>query len=102
MINKTVAEKDEEKYLVLEVIPPVGPSLLNTTFLLDNGVLDGSTENTESHSDTMVIIAVHTNALFELLDRTSVDLQPIVQLLCLDAELSCESPIRQTSSVVRL
>lgn len=62
----------EEVYLVLEIIPPVGPSLLNTTFLLDNGVLDGSTKNAERHSNTMVIVAVDASTLLQLLDRTTI------------------------------
>lgn len=85
-------KKYDKVYLVLEVIPPVGPSLLDTTFLLDDGVLDGSTKNTESHSNTMIIVAMDASALLELLDRTSINLQPIVQLLRLDTELGYKSP----------
>lgn len=50
-------------HLILEIVPPVRPSLLNAAFLLDNSILNDGTKNTESHCDAMVVIAVDTRAL---------------------------------------
>ena len=74
-------------YLVLEVIPPVGPGLLNTALLLEDGVLDHCAEHTEGHGDTVVIVAVDAAAVLEFLERLAVDLETVIELLGLNAEL---------------
>ena len=68
-------------HLVLEIIPPVWPCLLNASLLLDDSVFDHTTKDAERHRNTMIVIAMHTGTLFQLGDGFSVDLKSIVQLL---------------------
>ena len=75
-------------YLVDEVIPPVGPRLLDAALLLDNSTSDGRSEDAERHRDTVVIVAVHTNAFPQLPDRFAINLQAIFQFLRFDPKLS--------------
>lgn len=48
-----------KSYLVLQIIPEVGPGLFDTSFLLDDGLLDDTSQNTESHGNSMIIVAVN-------------------------------------------
>ena len=73
--------------LVLEVVPPVGPRLLNTSLLLDDRVLDDSAENTECHRNSVVIVAVHADAPLELRNRFPYDFKTIIEFDAVDAEL---------------
>ena len=77
-------------YLVNEVIPPVGPRLLHTALFLDDSLLHRAAEHAERHRNTVIVIAVHADALLELRDRFPVYLQPVVQLLRLHTELCCD------------
>ena len=45
-------------YLVLQIVPEVGPGLFDTSFLLDDGLFDDASQDTESHGDSVVIVAV--------------------------------------------
>lgn len=76
-------------YLVLEVIPPVRPGLLNTPLLLDDSPADDSAENTERHGHAMIIVAMHTNAILQPRSGLANDLQPIIQFVRLNAEFRC-------------
>ena len=76
-------------YLVLEVIPPVRPGLLNTSLLLDDSPADDSAENAERHGHAMIIVAMHTNAILQLRNGLANDLQAIIQFVRLNAEFRC-------------
>ena len=76
--------------LVLKVIPPVWPRLLNAPLLLEYGPIDGSAQDTECHGHAMVVVAVDTHALLELGGRPSIHLEAVVKLLSLNPELGCE------------
>lgn len=45
-------------YLVLQVIPPIGPRLFDTPLFLDDGAIDDSSKHGKGHRDTMVIITM--------------------------------------------
>lgn len=76
-----------EVHLVLEIVPPVRPRLLHATLLLDDCIIDDTAKNAECHRDTMVIVAVDAGTLLELSQWLPIDLQTIVQLSRLHAEL---------------
>lgn len=78
----------DQAYLVLEIIPEVWPGLLYTSLLLDHGLLYDATEDSESHSYSMIIIAVYTSASLELIEGFPKDDDPIFKLVGLHAEFS--------------
>ena len=45
-------------YLILEIVPEVGPGLFDTSFLLDYGLFDDTSQDTERHGDSVIIVAV--------------------------------------------
>jgi len=65
-------------YLVLQVVPPVRPSFLNTSFLFEDRLLDNGTQNAECHSDSVVIITVNADSGLEFGDGLPVNLEAIV------------------------
>ncbi|KAI3485871.1 hypothetical protein L1887_50669 [Cichorium endivia] len=73
--------------LALEVIPPVGPGLLDTALLLENGTGSQACEHGEGHGDAMVVVAVDTNVGAELTVVDAKDLEAILVLFGVDAEL---------------
>lgn len=77
--------------LVLEIIPPIGPGFLNTTFLFNDSVLNDRTQNTESHSHAMIVIAVYADAPLEFRYGFADDLKTVIQLDTLHTELGCIS-----------
>jgi hypothetical protein len=85
-----IAEKDEESNLVLQIIPPVGPCLLNAAFLLNDCVGYDSTEDAERHRNAVVVVAVYARATGEGVERATVYFKPIIQLFGLDPEFSYE------------
>lgn len=72
--------------LVLQIVPPVRPSLLDTALLLDDTVLDYTAQDTEGHSDTVVVVAVNAAAFLQLGNGLAVDLESIVEFLSLDSK----------------
>jgi len=46
-------------YLVLEIIPEVWPGFFDTSFLFDDGLLDDTSQDTESHGDSVIIVTVN-------------------------------------------
>ena len=79
--------KPTEPNLVLKIIPPVGPGLLNATLLLEDGILDHCSKHTECHRDTVIVVAVNAAAFLKLLEGLAVDLETVIELLGLNAEL---------------
>ena len=65
-------------YLVLQVVPPVRPSLLNTSFLFEDRLLDHGTQNAERHSDSVVVVTVNADSGLEFGDGLPVNLEAIV------------------------
>lgn len=65
-------------YLVLQVIPPVWPGLFDTSLLFENSLLDYGTQNTECHSDTVVVVTVNADAGLEFWNGLSVNLEAII------------------------
>lgn len=74
-------------YLVFQVVPPVGPSLLHATFFFDDSVLHDGAEYTECHSHTVVIVAVNACTLLQRLQGLPVDFETVGQFLGLNSEL---------------
>ena len=75
--------------LILQVVPPIRPSLLHTPFLLNDSIFHNSAQNAKRHGHTMIVVAMNANTLLELLDRFTVDLETVFQLFCLHAEFGC-------------
>jgi hypothetical protein len=65
-------------HLVLKIIPPIWPSFLNTSLLLDDSICNNGAQNAESHGYTVIVITVDTDAMLELRDRLSDDLKTVV------------------------
>ena len=81
----------KKRYLVLEIIPPIRPSLLDASFLLDDGALNDRTQNTESHCDSVIVVAVDAGTFLQLRHRLSVDFESIVQLSGFDTKFGYET-----------
>lgn len=77
--------------LVLQIIPPVWPRLLNAALLLDDGVRYDGTQDTERHRNAVVVVAVNARATGEGVDRATIYLKPVIQFFGLDTEFSLES-----------
>lgn len=75
-------------YLVLQVVPPVRPGLLDTSFLFKNRLPGHSTQNAECHGDSVVVVTVNANPSLEFRNGHPVNLETIVELLGLDAKFS--------------
>ena len=89
--------------LIGEVVPPVGPSLLNATLLLDDRIFNHTAQDAEGHRDTMIIVAVDAGAFLQFRDGLAIDLQAIIKLLRLDSELGYNTVNSQISEpTVRL
>jgi hypothetical protein len=74
-------------HLILEVVPPVWPRLLDAATLLDDSLGTGDREAREGHGDTVVVVAVNRHAPLESVDRRAVNDNAVVKLVGLDAEL---------------
>lgn len=75
-------------YFVLQVIEEVRPGLFNTSFLFDNGFLDDTRQDTESHGDTMVVVAVNGGATSKRFVILAKDDDTVVKFVGLNAEFS--------------
>jgi len=75
--------------LVLEIIPPIRPSLLYASLFLNDRIFNHRTQYAERHGDTMIIIAMNTDTPLQLYYRPSSDLEAIVEFDGFDAELCC-------------
>jgi hypothetical protein len=73
--------------LVLKIIPPVRPCLLNAALFFKNSSWHNSCEYTVGHGHAMVIIAVHTDTLLEFCQRAAIYFKAIVKFLGLDTKL---------------
>jgi len=76
-------------YLILQVVEEVGPGLLDTTLLLDDGLLDDTRQDAERHGDTVVVVAVNRGASLERLLILAEDDDPVVKLVGLNTKLGC-------------
>ena len=65
-------------YLILQVVPPVRPSLLDTSFLFENRLFDHGTQNAERHGDTVVVVTVNADSGLEFGDGLPVNLEAII------------------------
>lgn len=72
--------------LILQVIPPVRPSLFNASLLLNDGAVDNCAQNTEGHGHTMVIVAMNASALPEVLYGFAIDFEAIGEFFGLNSE----------------
>jgi len=79
-------KEDVSRDLILQIIPPVWPRLLDTTLLLDGCVWHDGTQDAERHRNAVVVIAVHAHATGEGAEWATVYLEPIIQLFGLHAE----------------
>ena len=77
--------------LILQVIPPVRPSLVHASFLLNDRVLDSRAQNAEGHGHTVIIIAVDASVLLELFDMSTIDFETILKLFGLNPKFGCLS-----------
>jgi hypothetical protein len=84
--NLRTRSKRQNIYLVLKIIPPIGPSLLDTPLLLNDSVFNHGAKHTERHRDSMIVITVHTNTALELRNRLSNNLESIIQLHSINPE----------------
>ena len=80
-----------KSHLVLQIVPPVRPSLLDASSLLDDGSRRDRSENGEGHGDSMIVVAVNADVLEESLDLDSMNDDSVVELRGLDSELPCSS-----------
>ena len=78
----------ENAYFSVQVIPPVGPRLLDASLLFEQGSLDDGTQNAERHRDTMIVIAAYAHVLIQLRYWPAIDLQTVVEFLGCNSELS--------------
>jgi len=65
-------------YLILQVVPPVWPSLFDTPFLFENRLFDHGAQNAERHGDSVVVIAVNANSGLEFWDGFPVNFEAVV------------------------
>jgi hypothetical protein len=87
------SEERCEPYLVLQIIPPVGPRLFDATFLLDNRIWYNGTQDAERHRDTVVVIAMYDRTTGEGVEWATVHLKSIIQFFGLHAEFGCEGSV---------
>jgi hypothetical protein len=73
--------------LVLEIIPPVRPRLLNAALFFEDSSWHDGCEYTVGHSHAMVIIAMHADTLLEFCQRATIYFEAIVKLLGLNTKL---------------
>jgi hypothetical protein len=71
-----------------EIIPPVRPGLFDTSLLGDDSLVDHGSENAESHSHPVIIVAMDAGAFLETLERRTKDDDTVVKLICLYTELA--------------
>ena len=76
-------------YLVLQVVPPIGPRLFDTPFFLDDGTTDDSSKHGKRHGNTVVIIAMNGSAVFETGERSPINDDPVQKLARFDPKLGC-------------
>lgn len=94
---------DRMTYLVLQVVPEIGPGLFNTSLLLDDGLFDDTSQDTECHGDTVVVITVDRGTSAERLVLLSKDDNSVFKLVGLDTELGYFVSLRlPTTSVLHL
>jgi len=77
----------KESYLVFKIVPPIWPRFFDTSLFLDNSFSDDGAKNTKGHSDTVIIIAMNTNAVLQLIDRLSDDFESIIKFDCINPKL---------------
>jgi hypothetical protein len=75
-------------HLVLEIIPEIGPSLLDASLLLNDRLIDDTGEHTESHGHSVIIITMYRGSTAKRGMVLSKDDDPIVKLVGLDTEFS--------------
>ena len=73
--------------LILKIIPPIRPSFLHASLLLENGAVDNSAKHAEGHGNTVVVVAVNTHAFLQFRYRSSLHLETVVELLGLNSKL---------------
>lgn len=65
-------------YLILQVVPPVRPSLLDTSFLFKNRLFDHGSQNAKCHSNSVVVITVNADSGLEFGDGLPINFKAIV------------------------
>jgi hypothetical protein len=84
-----VNENLRAPYLVLQVIPPIGPRLLDAPLFLDDGAIDDSRKHGKRHRDTMVVVTMNRSAVLETGERAPINDDPILKLVRLDPKFGC-------------
>jgi hypothetical protein len=81
-------------HLVLQVVKEVRPGLLDTSLLLNDGLLDNTRQDAKRHCDTVIVVAVNRGASLERLVILAEDDDTVVELVRLDAKLGYRSVMR--------
>lgn len=65
-------------YLILQVVPPVRPSLLDASLLFENRLFDDCTQNAKRHCYSVVVVTVNAGPGLEFGNGLPVNFETII------------------------
>lgn len=72
--------------LVLQIVPPIWPRLLDAALLFNDRALNDGAENAEGHGNSVVIVAVHADTTLQFLDGSTDDFKSVVEFDAVDTK----------------